>query len=258
MMGVQDTEMLVADVALKLRRLLRESRGALKASEISDIDVDLVVVYVAAATRALVEWLSWEAACKDKCIDAPPSYCSDVEQVIKRRDPGYGVVSYFNTELKKLLVRLVRDFSPGIAVPSWVGFYSAFRLRDPVALHLAGLGPLEQILRVPAYASAVRLLDAVSHGLEEYYSERGAAIAATTAAYVHWELIRPLSLLADALEKLAETDGMVTEVAAIRQLALRTREDIRRTGAPTSIASILREMYNNYASIMARMLRNGI
>ena len=251
-------EMLVADVAHRLRKLLRESRGALNFDGVGDVDVDLVVVYVASASRALSEWLTWEAACKDKCVEAPPSYCKDVEQMVKRHDPGYGVVSYFNTELKKLLVRLVRDFSPGIGVPSWVGFYSAFRLRDPVVLHLAGLEPLEQVLRIPVYASAVRLLDTVSHGLEEYYGERKAAIAATTAAYVHWELIRPLAILADALEKVAESDGMTAEVNKVRKLTLKTRDSIRRTGAATGIAGVLKEIHNGYASIVMKMLRNTI
>jgi hypothetical protein len=237
--------LLIRDTVARLRRLLL---GAAPRRYGSLVDADLAVVYLATASRAMSEWLRWESRCKDR-LGYEEAYCRRVEREVSSGDEGLGVVSYFNTELKKIIVRIVRDFSPGIGVPPWVVYYSLFRLRDPVTLHLAKLGPEEQLVRAPLYAGLVRLLDAVAAGLEEHYREKRSEIAATTGAYIYWELVRPVSVFADAFEEVVSVEPP--------SAATSLREEARSTGIVTGLRAMLEKVHEHYLRALARTRGGG-
>ncbi len=243
-------EGLEAELQARLSRRLREllhSELPGQAYMAEGLDIDLAVAYSASLLRVLEEWLRWEATCKDRRLPERSGYCSEVERRVSSGDRTVGVVSYFNTELKRMLVRLVRDFAPLPELPSWVIFYSTFQLREPVVLHLAKLGPGEQLLRAPAYAAVISLLDSAARGVEEHYVGLDAPIAATTASYIYWELVKPLSVYVDAYER-------VTGIEA-HGLREKVRQETREKGQLRGARLYLEALYRLYARGLMRAIR---
>lgn len=243
-----EEQMLATRLSRRLRELL-SSEGAGLAYLPEGVDVEIATVYAAAALRVVEEWLRWEAICKDRVVRASSDYCEEVARSVMHGDNGQGVVSFFNSELKKILVRIVRDFAPFTELPPWVIFYSTFRLRDPVTVHIARLGPGEQILRVPAFAALVAVLDSATRGLLEHYQESGAEIAAVTAEYIYWELMRPLSLFADVLERHLDA---VSKAAELRE---ELREAARSSGRTGPLGKQLARLYNIYAAAIVDIMK---
>jgi len=240
---------LVSRVTERLNKLLNSGLGATDYL-LEAVDVEVAVVYAALTLRVAEEWLRWEAACKDHVLRLGEAYCGEVERSASSGDPGQGVVSYFNTELKRMLIRIVRDFAPFPELPPWVVFYSTFRLREPVVVHLARLGPGEQLLRVPAFAAITAVLDAAVSGLEEHYKEKRADIASTTATYIYWELVRPLALFADAVERL-------TDARRASSLRARIKETTRRRGSVSSVGEHVAALHRVYTEGIIARMRSG-
>jgi len=160
------------------------------------LDADIAAPYVALVTGSMEKWLEWERACKDG--QGPRSVCIEVERMVRDQEPGIGVVSFFNSRVKTGIVRIYGDLSPGIAVPRWILYYTAFVLRESIVMRLRGLGLVEQVARIPVFIAAMKLVESRARGLLERY--RG-GVAGATASYLYGEVVGPAAMPALAMEK---------------------------------------------------------
>lgn len=106
-------------------------------------------------------------------------------------------MSFFNTELKTLLVKMYRDFSPGIVIPRWIVFYSS-RVDRGILDYLRALPIEEQVNRVPMFVALLYLLENVCRAIVDYYASKKSEYAYTSASYIYWEIIKPATLFSEA------------------------------------------------------------
>lgn len=200
---------LMDSVQRALHQLLREA-ARLPAPEFDrlldalyTLEADIAAPYVAVIAGSMEKWLEWEHACKDG--QGPRSVCREVERLVRDQEPGMGVVSFFNSRVKTGIVRIYGDLSPGIAVPRWILYYTAFVLREPIVAKLRGLDLVEQVRRVPLFTAAMRLVESHARRLLQRY--RG-GVAGATASYLYGEVIEPAARPALAIENaLGATPG---------------------------------------------------
>jgi len=107
---------------------------------------DLATLYMVAVARLSSLWLIWEDYCREK-RDEP--VCGEIRSMVEHAGRDMGVVTFFNGEIKSLIVKLFYDLSPGILVPGWVFAYSA-RIGKPIAQKLRELDMAEQAAPCPA------------------------------------------------------------------------------------------------------------
>lgn len=167
--------------------------------------LDLAVVYTAAVTRLSSLWLIWEDYCRES-VSKP--ICAEIKEIVEHAGRGMGVVTFFNGEIKTLVVKLFHDLSPGIFVPGWVLAYSV-RLGRPLASKLRELGIEEQAARLPGFVASFYVLDAMEKAMLDYYSSKGSDFAYATAGYIYWEIIKPCTLLPEVFaEGIGSTTGL--------------------------------------------------
>lgn len=172
--------------------------------------LDLAALYTVAVSRLSSLWLIWEDYCREG--SAKP-VCGEIRSMVERAGRDIGVVTFFNGEIKSLIVRLFMDLSPGILVPGWVFAYST-RIGQPLARKLRELDVAEQAARLPGFVASLYTLDAVENALLDYYSSKGSEFAYAAAGYIYWEIVKPCSLLAEVF---VEAFAASTRLPQLRQ-----------------------------------------
>ncbi|KSW11296.1 hypothetical protein CF15_00005, partial [Pyrodictium occultum] len=106
----------------RLRGFIRELAG-LPAGQFAEVvkaleepgTLDLAVLYAASVPRITSLWLIWEDYCRGR--GSGRRVCREVQSIVEGAGPGMGVVTFFNREVKSLIVKSFNDLSPGILVP---------------------------------------------------------------------------------------------------------------------------------------------
>jgi hypothetical protein len=225
---------------------------------------ELAAIYVSMISRTAGLWLVWEDYCRSASSEFM-GLCRDIEAAISESGTRIGgVSSFFNSSLKKLLVKMHADLSPGIVVPAWIITYSSFT-GDKVVLHLAGLHPSEQLRRLPYFVAALGTLDAILKAYLDYYLTKGSDFAYITAEYIYWEVVKPTTLFFDAVVDELSCGKCINTRKDLYELVLSALEE-NDTEPPhlspkVYIASLSREvqrvLYRRLSSERLRMLRIG-
>ncbi|RUM47761.1 MAG: hypothetical protein DSY37_01485 [Hyperthermus sp.] len=236
----------------KLSRFLYSVVSSLRSEELDNVVRlvelgvyrDLAVVYAASIVNVVFSWIRWEEECRVRRLS---SFCSEVEEEVRSHDKSLGIVTYFNTRLKELMVKMYLDISPPLLIPQWIITYS-LRIGERLVDKLTDLPPTEQLARLPHLTSTINSINLL---LKKYIRTRERGLdefAKTTYQYIAYELLEPCMSIVNAYHKLASIKPAIIE----EFLPAERKVDWERPGRIVSV--LLRSLYDAYAKPLLKMI----
>ncbi|GEM_PF-3026457 len=210
-------------------------------------DYELAVIYTRLILSSISYWLQWEDECRE---NSTRGVCKEIIDIVKERGAGLGIVSFFNTELKTLLVKMYRDFSPGIVIPRWIVFYSG-RVNRGILDYLRTLPVEEQVSRIPVFIALLYLLESTCKAIVDHYASKKSEYAYTSASYIYWEIIKPATLFSEAF-----LHSYPTYTKTFNNIGSEIYSSVRRSLRESS--SLFRVNYALYMGRLVSLAKNTV
>jgi hypothetical protein len=215
-------------------------------------DTDIVAFYAMSATRLISNWLKWEERCSDKSSSSNERFCKEIEESARSHDKSIGVVTYFNSNLRRLLVKFYNDYSPGLLVPRWIIMYS-IRMGMPLVDFLKKLDMVEQAIRLPYFLSFIDYIDSLTYHKLRFYSSSNNEFAYLTSLYIYNEVVEPCSVIVYAYNQLVQ--NLLPGLQVKNNRALLHCEQDSNTAGLASIKECISSLFMGYYDSMLKAIK---
>ncbi len=213
---------------------------------------DIVAFYAASATRIISNWLKWEETCSDRSSIRNERFCKEIEESIRSYDKNIGIVTYFNSNLRRLLVKFYNDYSPGLLVPRWIIMYS-IRMGMPLLDSLKKLDIVEQAIRLPYFLSFIDYIDSLTYSKLKFYSSSDSEFAYLTSLYIYNEVVEPCSIIVYAYNQLIQ--NLLSSLQTRDPSSLPYCKQSNNTVRLTSIRKCISSLFIKYYDSMLKAIR---
>ncbi len=140
---------------------------------------DIVVLHVGAFNMVVYAWAMFEEECRGRGRCRNPYLPDGVE-------PNQAA-SFFNEEVRRVVVQACVDLAPDWVVPSWVKWAANRYGIDLSVLKQLSWGQL--LARLADYSVYMWALRGLTAGYLEYFQLSSMEYATVVASHVHWEIV---------------------------------------------------------------------